>query len=118
VLDSVVKVEASALVTADAADGGSSVAGQPGDKDEGGFAGNGSPGACQGGAGGLGGNGAAGGGGAGGISVGIVWKGLMAPTVTADTTNTNGKAGAKGVGGVPGTNDGVAGVAQKILALN
>jgi hypothetical protein len=118
VLDSVVKVEAAALVTADAADGGSSVAGQPGDKDEGGYAGNGTPPACPGGSGGLGGNGAAGGGGAGGISVGIVWKGVMPPTVSADTTNSNGEAGAKGVGGVPGTNDGVAGVAQKLLAAN
>jgi hypothetical protein len=31
---------------------------------------------------------------------------------------TNGKAGTKGTGGEPGNNDGVAGVAQKILALN
>jgi hypothetical protein len=38
--------------------------------------------------------------------------------VSADTTITNGKAGMKGSGGEPGINDGIAGVAQKLLALN
>jgi hypothetical protein len=42
----------------------------------------------------------------------------MQPNVSANTTITNGKAGAKGAGGVPSTNDGIAGVAQKILSLN
>jgi hypothetical protein len=119
VLDSVVKLEACELVTADAGDGGSSVAGQSADKpnNKGGRAGNGAVGACPGGSGGLGGDGAAGGGGAGGISVGIVWTGAKQPAVSADTTITMGKAGTKGVGGVPGTNDGIAGVAQKLLQL-
>jgi hypothetical protein len=40
----------------------------------------------------------------------------MAPTLTATTTST-GKAGAKGSGGVPGTNDGIAGVKQDVLYL-
>ena len=119
VLASAVALETSELATADAGDGGASVAGQSADKvnHKGGFAGTSTgPGACQGGAGGLGGDGAAGGGGAGGISVGIVWKGAMTPTVSADTTITNGKAGAKGTGGA--ANDGIAGVSQKILAAN
>jgi hypothetical protein len=96
------------------------VAGQSADKanKKGGFAGNGTLGACPGGNGGLGGDGGAGGGGAGGVSVGVLWKGAMAPTVTVDTTITNGKAGTSGIGGVPGTNNGIAGVAQKVLSLN
>ena len=42
----------------------------------------------------------------------------MQPNVSADTTIINGKPGTKGVGGVAGANDGVAGVAQKVLPLN
>lgn len=118
VLGSVVSIESSDLVTADAGDGGGTVAGQPGDKTQGGFAGNPGPGACQGGAGGLGGDGGAGGGGAGGVSVGILWKGIAQPTVSANTTIVNGKLGAKGIGGAPGVNDGIAGVAQKLLQVN
>jgi hypothetical protein len=38
--------------------------------------------------------------------------------VSADTMITNGKPGAKGIGGEPGTNDGVVGVAQKVLPIN
>jgi hypothetical protein len=114
-----VALEVSTLETADAGDGGSGAAGQPGQQNVGS---GGNPlmtlNSCGGGNGGKGGAGGAGGGGAGGISVGIVWKGAMAPTVSADTTVTIGKFGAKGIGGVPGTNDGVVGVAQKVLAVN
>lgn len=40
--------------------------------------------------------------GPGGISLGLLWKGALPPTVSADTdtTITNGNAGTKGVGGV------------------
>ncbi|HKY38435.1 MAG TPA: hypothetical protein VJN18_20975 [Polyangiaceae bacterium] len=117
VLDSTVSIDASELVTNDAGGGGGSVAGQPGDKDEGGFGGLQAAGACSGGSGGLGGNGGAGGGGAGGISVGVLWQGDVAPTVSANTTIVNGEAGAKGTGGSAGNNDGIAGVSQKVLEL-
>jgi len=118
-IDSPVVFDSATLTTTDAGDGGKGAAGQAAKADIG--AGGGvasSVHSCPGGNGGKGGDGGAGGGGAGGISVGIVWKGAIAPTVSVDTTVTNGKAGAKGIGGVPGTNDGIAGVAQKILPLN
>ena len=120
VFSSIVGVEASVLITADAGNGGGGVAGQLSDRNthQGGVNGNGTPPACPGGVGGTGGNGGASGGGAGGISVGIVWSGAMAPTVSADTTITNGKFGANGIGGVPGTNNGIVGVAQKVLQVN
>ena len=51
---------------------------------------------------------------AGGISVGIVWHGETAPTQT-DTAIHIGIAGSGGVGGVPGTNDGLVGVERKLL---
>jgi hypothetical protein len=118
-LSSPVLLESSALVTADAGNGGNGAAGQIGQKKAGG---GGAPldtqNSCGGGSGGFGGDGGAGGGGAGGISVGVLWKGAMAPTVTVDTTITNGKAGTSGIGGVPGTNNGIAGVTQKVLSLN
>ena len=114
-----VVVEACTLSTTDAGNGGAGAEGQPGQKEAGG-GGNtiDSQNSCGGGAGGFGGDGADGGGGAGGVSAGIIWKGATAPTVSADTTITIGKAGSKGVGGVPGGNDGIAGVAQKVLPLN
>ena len=118
-IDSPVVFEASTLTSADAGNGGSGVAGQAGQQSVGsGGDAIASANSCDGGTGGKGGNGGAGGGGAGGISVGVLWKGVAAPTVSADTTITNGVAGVKGIGGVPSTNDGVAGVAQKILPLN
>lgn len=118
-LGSPVTIENSSLVTADAGNAGNGASGQPGQGEFGGGGGTVSTAnSCAGGAGGKGGDGGAGGGGAGGISVGIVWSGAKAPTVSADTTITNGKAGLKGIGGVPGTNDGLAGVSQKILPLN
>lgn len=117
-LPTYVTLEASSLTTADSGNGGAGAAGQLAKATIG--AGGGvisSINSCPGGNGGKGGDGGAGGGGAGGISVGIVWKGTMAPTVSVDTTITNGKAGLKGAGGAA-TNDGIAGVAQKILPLN
>jgi hypothetical protein len=42
----------------------------------------------------------------------------MPPSVSPDTDTMNGKAGAKGIGGVPGANDGIVGVAQKVLQIN
>lgn len=116
-LDSPVQIHASTLMTSDAGDGGNGSAGQPGQSDIG--AGGGvvsSINSCPGGNGGKGANGGASGGGGGGISVGIVWKGANAPTVTG-TTTTTGKPGAAGIGGVPGTNDGIAGVKQDVLQL-
>lgn len=118
-VNSPVTMVASTLLTADAGNGGSGVDGQAGQVAIG--AGGGvvsSINACPGGNGGKGAKGGAGGGGAGGVSVGIIWKGAIAPTVSADTNITVGKAGTKGVGGVPGANDGIAGVAQKVLPLN
>ena len=118
-LASPVMLEASTLVTADAGNGGAGAAGQVAKTDIGaGGSVVSSINSCPGGNGGKGGDGGAGGGGAGGISVGVVWKGAMQPTVSPDTMIMNGKAGSKGAGGVPGTNDGIAGVAQKSLSLN
>jgi len=118
-IGSPVLLEACMLTTADAGNGGSGVDGQPGQQDIG-SGGNSvaSANSCGGGTGGKGAAGGASGGGAGGISVGVLWKGAMAPTVSVDTTITNGKAGAKGLGGAAGTNDGIAGVAQKVLPQN
>jgi hypothetical protein len=119
VLNSVVDSQACSLVTSDAGDGGKGAAGQAGQESVGGGGDSiSSINSCDGGNGGKGGAGGAGGGGAGGVSVGILWKGLTAPTMGTDTTITNGKAGAKGVGGAVGVNDGVVGVAQKVLSLN
>jgi hypothetical protein len=116
-LSSPVVLSNTTLTTADAGNGGAGAGGQPGQTDIG--AGGGvvsSINSCPGGNGGKGGPGGASGGGAGGISVGIVWKGATAPTVKGSTTTT-GKAGANGLGGVPGTNDGIAGVKQDILQV-
>ena len=60
---------------------------------------------------------AAGGGGAGGISVAVLWKGSAAPTIDSGATLTPGTKGAAGVGGKAGSNDGVDGVAQKLLQV-
>lgn len=115
-LSSPVSLQATSIVTSDAGDGGNGAAGQPGQKEAGGGgAVVDTTNSCIGGNGGFGGDGGAGGGGAGGVSAGVLWKGAAQPTVSADTTITNGKAGAKGIGGTPGTNDGIAGVVQKVL---
>ena len=114
-INSPVVLNGSTLTTSDAGDGGSGVPGQTGQQDRG-SGGNSlsSLNSCFGGNGGKGGDGGASGGGAGGVSVGIVWKGADAPTLT-DTTTTTGKAGAAGIGGVPGTNDGIAGLKRDLL---
>lgn len=73
---------------------------------------------CSGGQGGNGGKGGNGAGGAGGISVGILWKGSTAPTMDTATTAAivvASKGGSKGIGGTPGGNDGIDGVAQNVL---
>ncbi len=112
---STISLNACALVANDAGDGGSGAVGQPGQQVVGvGGSSLSIINSCNGGNGGKGGHGGAGGGGAGGISVSVVWRGASAPTLSADTTTAFGKAGAKGLGGVPGTNDGPDGVAQAV----
>ena len=114
-IDSPVLLQASTLTTADAGDGGSGRTGQSGQPESGAGGGVASTfNSCPGGNGGKGGDGGASGGGAGGISVAVVWKGSIAPTLT-DTTITTGKPGAAGIGGVPGSNDGVAGLRRDSL---
>jgi hypothetical protein len=49
--------------------------------------------------------------------VGIAYVGASAPTPDAATTIATGTAGAKGIGGVAGTNDGIAGVKQDVLQV-
>jgi hypothetical protein len=115
VRNSSVVVEDSALIASDAGHGGNGAEGQEGQM-EAGFGGLQAPSACPGGAGGFGGKGAAGGGGAGGISAGVVWSGDAAPSLTG-TTRSLGLPGAKGLGGEPGTNDGIDGVAEDVIEM-
>ena len=109
-ITSEVTVTNATLVSGTAGNGGVGVSGQAGESQvgTGGFQDH--TGGCPGGRGGTGGAGGAGGGGAGGVSTGILYKG-NAPTVDTATTSkfTQGMAGTKGSGGVPGTNDGVNG---------
>lgn len=117
VVASTVTVNTSALVASTPGDGGIGVAGQPGQTLFG-FHGNGVGAGCQGGNGGLGGSGGGGAGGAGGISVGVLWSGSSGPNIDTPTQSTitvPSKGGAKGVGGAPGVNDGIDGVAQPVL---
>jgi hypothetical protein len=60
--------------------------------------------------------GGASGGGAGGISAGIVWTGDEAPA-QADVLIEIGTEGDGGLGGEPGVNDGIDGVAQTVLEV-
>ncbi len=115
VVSSSVSVNASELHAGNAGDGGKGSIGQGGQ--QGGYSGLQSNPGCVGGTGGTGGTGGASAGGAGGISVGVLYKGSQ-PTLDPTTTTgtTVGKAGAKGVGGKPGTNDGIDGMAQPSLA--
>jgi hypothetical protein len=116
VLQGQIRLADSELVAHDAGAGGDGAPGQAG-QTPGGFGANGGGlGACPGGAGGGGGRGGAGGGGAGGISVGILWSGSDAPMRTGGTI-TVGEAGRAGVGGDPGNNDGIAGVADQVLEV-
>lgn len=115
-LDTTITLDASVkLTTSGAGDGGKGAAAQAG-QTAGGFGGVQSAGGCSGGKGAAGGNGAAGGGAAGGVSAAVAWKGSTAPTI--NTTNiTLGAKGNKGLGGKPGTNDGIDGVSVDVLAL-
>ena len=116
-VNSPVTLDGCTLTSKDAGNGGAGHVGQPGQQTAGG-GGNAinTLNSCGGGAGGKGGDGGASGGGAGGVSVGVVWKGALAPTLTNSTTMT-GKAGTKGIGGVPTMNDGIAGVKQDTLQV-
>jgi len=115
-LNSTVTLTANELVAGNAGKGGNGVAGQTG-QTPGGSAGVQVPDGCGGGKGGKGGDGGSGGGAAGGISAGIAYVGTSAPTPDSETIITTGTAGAKGIGGVPGTNDGIAGVKQDVLQI-
>jgi hypothetical protein len=114
-LNSIVSIADCRIETANAGDGGSGAIGQTGMT----LGGNGglpdALGGCQGGKGGPGGGGGASGGGAGGISAGIVHKGDAPTTDTIDYAI--GQAGTKGDGGIPGTNDGVDGVAENVVEV-
>jgi len=114
VFESELIVEDSALVAADAGGGGSGTVGQVGQTEVGARGNAVDVDACVGGAGGLGGKGGTSGGGAGGISVGVLWSGELEPTLT-DNEFTLGEAGAIGLGGDPGVNDGIVGLAQEVL---
>jgi len=113
-LNTTVTLDSSDLVATDAGDGGAGAAGQIGQQ-LGGAGGAKASFGCNGGNGGKGADGGAGGGGAGGVSAGVVWKGKT-PTLNA-TTPKVGNKGAKGVGGKPGTNDGIDGDAKPTLEV-
>ena len=115
ILNSTVALSASELVAGDAGKGGDGVAGQEG-QTQSGIGGVQVKSACSGGKGGKGGKGGASGGAAGGVSLGIAYQG-MAPTTDTETLFVTGAAGAKGIGGAPGTNDGIAGVKQDVLEV-
>ena len=113
--NSTLTFDAALFSAANAGNGGKGVVGQEG-QPQGGSGGDKISKGCAGGAGGKGGSGGAGGGAAGGISVGIAYQGTT-PTPDAATTITVGMSGTKGLGGVPGTNDGIDGKAQSILEV-
>jgi hypothetical protein len=114
-LDSTITLESSSVQSGPAGDGGPGGVGQIGQA--GGTGGTPTGMACPGGAGGKGGDGAASGGGAGGISVGIVWSGGEQPELS-DTDVDFDEAGAGGLGGVPGENDGIPGIGRRIHAAS
>ncbi len=117
-VNSTVHVHGGVLTSASGGLGGiGATGGQGGQGGTGGPAGSGNNVAndsCPGGSGGNGGPGGPGGGGQGGHSVGIAFIGT-APDISATTTVAPGSPGAKGVGGNPGMNDGVPGLACKTL---
>ncbi len=117
-VNSLLFLQQCSLATSGGGDGGAGAAGQLGQPGGGGASGGAlSPfNGCAGGDGASGGNGGSGGGGAGGLSVGALYQGT-APQFDAATTAavTIGAAGKKGIGGVPGANDGVVGVAGSLL---
>jgi hypothetical protein len=114
VLNSSIALTANELASGDAGNGGSGAVGQEGQA--GGSGGVQVPDGCQGGKGGKGGQGGAGGGAAGGMSVGIAYQGAT-PIADSETVIATSAAGAKGIGGVPNLNDGIAGVKQDLFEV-
>jgi hypothetical protein len=121
ILDSQVELTACDLIAADAGTASSGDVGQDGQMGGAGGDGIGGNGGysvpCDGGPGGKGGSGGKGGGGAGGSSLGVAWAGIFEPTIGSDTTTALGNPGTGGVGGEPGNNDGIDGVAQEVLEV-
>ena len=113
-INSTLTLETSSLNASRAGNGGKGVAGQAGQTIFG-FGGTKTGGGCNGGNGGKGGDGAAGGGGAGGLSAALLYT-KTKPTLK-DTTTSAGTAGGAGLGGVPGSNDGVAGDSKTELEI-
>jgi hypothetical protein len=113
--DSQVVVSTAALIAGAAGSGGNGHVGQQAQTDVG-AGGNAlsSLNSCNGGNGGRGGDGGASGGGAGGISVGILWAGEQAPD-RSEVTFEFGTPGEGGLGGEPGVNDGIDGVALDVF---
>ena len=112
VYDSSVRVDACTLSSGQGGDGGNGAPGQAGQpQDE--LGGTRAGGACNGGRGGPGGDGGASGGGAGGSSIGILFLG-QAPQVDSLEFSI-GDPGSAGVGGDPGVNDGVHGLAAEAV---
>jgi hypothetical protein len=114
VFQSTVVAENLSISAAAGSAGGLGSEGQPGQP--GGARGDGTGTACDGGNGGKGADGGSGGGGAGGLSVGVLWSGDTAPQLT-NPSITVGTPGAAGVGGDPGMNDGIPGIAMEVLGL-
>jgi hypothetical protein len=113
ILESSVVIEDSELFASHAGDSGNGASGEDGQLDFG-IGGTGENGGCTGGSGGNGGPGGAGGGGAGGISVGVLWSGEIGPSIRGNDYRL-GRPGTRGVGGDPGVNDGIYGVAEEVL---
>ena len=116
ILSSPVTVVASELHAGDGANGGTGVGGQIGQS--GGVGGAGSAPGCAGGFGGRGSAGGTGAGGVGGSSVAVLYTGTV-PTLDSSTQGamTFGAKGLKGIGGKPGVNDGIDGVAMTVHQL-
>ncbi|MBK7581324.1 MAG: hypothetical protein IPI67_14055 [Myxococcales bacterium] len=113
-LNTAVSLDTCEVIARDAGDGGSGIAGQTGQQIAG-FGGVKVGGGCNGGNGGKGADGGAGGGGAGGVSAGVVSKGK--PVTLTATSPQLGNKGNKGVGGKPGTNDGIDGDAKATMEV-
>ena len=110
-------LENASLSVGAAGDGGAGRPGQQGQQEVG-FGGNvvSVGNSCAGGGGGRGGNGGASGGGAGGVSVGILWSGDHLPA-QIEISFELGAPGVGGIGGEPGVNDGVNGIAQDVFEV-
>jgi hypothetical protein len=104
------------LTAKKAGTGGNAAPGQTGQTEFGFGGASAGGGACQGGNGAPGSDGGPGGGGAGGIAAGVAYHGPM-PTLS-NTNIEKGTAGGKGLGGIPGMNDGIGGSNEAILAVD